>query len=302
MSAISANLVRDLRELSGAGMMDCKKALERVLASGATGSTEEILKLAVEEMRKLGQAAAAKKASRSASEGLIAVRVSADHRSAIMLEVNSETDFVARDQSFNDFVKAVADLALTHQIQSLDALLSASMNSGQTVDQARQALMTKIGENINVRRFVAFSSTGALGAYVHGGRIGVILELDGKHPELAKDLAMHVAASNPLVVSSKDVPAELLAKEREIYMAQAMGSGKPQAIAEKMVEGRMRKFLEEVSLLGQPFVKDPSILVGDLVKKSQTNVLRFTRFELGEGIEKKVVDFAKEVMEQVRGG
>ena len=292
MSAITMDLVREVREISGAGMMDCKKALE------IAGSVEG----AIEELRKSGQIKAAKKSSRSASEGIVSVKLTADHHSAVMLEVNSETDFVARDQSFNEFVKVVSDLALSQKTDTLENLLTASLPSGQTVDQARQALIAKIGENINVRRVSYFSTSGSLGAYVHSGRIGVVVELEGKHSDLAKDLAMHIAASSPMVVSSKDVPAEIIAKEREIYIAQAMESGKPKEIAEKMVEGRVRKFLEEVSLLGQPFVKDPSMTVDTLVKNAKTTVVRFTRFEVGEGMEKKVVDFAKEVMEQVRGG
>jgi elongation factor Ts len=298
MSAVSANLVRELREATGAGMMECKKALESIVNSGATG---DLIELAIEEMRKSGQAKAAKKASRSASEGVVAIRLSSDSHVAVMIEVNSETDFVARDQSFNEFVKVVAEVALANQAKTLEELLASATPSGDTVDQARQALIAKIGENINVRRLQYFSTTGALGTYVHGGRIGVVVEVEGNHADLARDLAMHVAASSPMVVAAKDVPAEVIAKEREIYIAQAMESGKPKEIAEKMVEGRLRKFLEEVSLLGQPFVKDPSMTVDALVKNAKTSVVRFTRFEVGEGIEKKVVDFAKEVMEQVRG-
>jgi elongation factor Ts len=293
MSVISAELVRELRERTGAGMMDCKKALE-----AASGNIE----VAIEEMRKSGSAKAAKKASRSASEGVVTVKSSADHKTAVMVEVNSETDFVARDQSFNGFVKSVADVALSKNTQSLEDLLAATLPNGQSVDVARQELITKIGENINVRRLMHFETSGSLGVYVHGSRIGVVVEVAGNHPELAKDIAMHVAALNPMVLSAQDVPAEVIAKEREIYIAQAMESGKPKEIAEKMVEGRLRKFLEEVSLLGQPFVKDPSMTVDALVKNAKTSVVKFTRFEVGEGIEKVVVDFAKEVMEQVRGG
>jgi elongation factor Ts len=293
MSVISAELVRELRERTGAGMMDCKKALE-----AASGDIE----LAIEEMRKSGGAKAAKKASRSASEGVVTVKVSSNHQAAVMIEVNSETDFVARDQSFNEFVKSVSDVALSSNTKTLEDLLAAGLANGQTVDQARQDLIAKIGENINVRRVMHFETTGSLGVYVHGSRIGVVVEMAGENAELAKDIAMHIAALNPMVLSSKDVPAEVIAKEREIYIAQAIESGKPKEIAEKMVEGRLRKFLEEVSLLGQPFVKDPSITVEALVQNAKTSVIRFTRFEVGEGIEKKVVDFAKEVMEQVRGG
>jgi elongation factor Ts len=291
--AISAGLVRELRERTGSGMMDCKKALE-----AAGGDIE----LAIEEMRKSGQAKVAKKAANVASEGVIAVRLSENNQSAVLIEVNSQTDFVARDQSFNDFVKSIADLALSKNVQSLDALLSAVLPNGQTVEQAREALIMKIGENINVRRMMSFSTDGSLGTYVHGGRIGVVVEMDGQHAELARDVAMHVAAVNPMVLSSNDVSPEVVAKEREIYIAQAIESGKPKEIAEKMVEGRVRKFLEEVSLLSQPFVKDPSLTVDALVKNSKTSIRRFTRFEVGEGIEKVVVDFAKEVMDQVRGG
>ena len=290
MANISASLVKELRERTGAGMMECKKAL--VAANGE-------IETAIEEMRKAGQAKADKKADRTAAEGVILVRVSDDHHKAIVLEINSETDFVARDENFQRFVNDVADAALANSVADIDSLNSLSLGE-HTVDEARRALIHKIGENVNVRRIELIETTGNLGAYVHGGRIGVLVELNPGNEALAKDLAMHVAASSPIVVSQSDVPENVVAKEKEIFIAQAQESGKPMEIIEKMIQGRLRKFLDEVSLMGQPFVKDPNTKVADLVKSHNAEVKQFVRFVVGEGIEKQEVDFATEVMQQTR--
>lgn len=289
---ISASMVKELRERTGAGMMECKKAL--------TESSGD-LDLAVENMRKAGLAKADKKAGRVAAEGRIAVEQAGD--AVAMVEVNCETDFVANGDEFGGFASAVAKAALTAAPASLDALNDAKLASGETLDTARRNLVAKIGENIAVRRMERYqTSGGVIGAYLHGNRIGVIVELKGGTPALAKDIAMHVAASRPLCVRPEQVPAELLDKEREIIRAQSADSKKPEAIIEKMVEGRLKKYLAEVTLLGQPFIKDPDLTVEKLLAKSGAEVLRFTRFGVGEGIEKKQEDFAAEVMAQARRG
>jgi elongation factor Ts len=291
---VTAAQVKELRERTGAGMMECKKALD-----ATAGNIES----AIEELRKSGSAKADKKAGRVAAEGIVVIRTASDVRSALLLEVNCETDFVARDESFLAFVDAVANTALAHKVQDITALLSMKLD-GQTVtvDEARKALIAKIGENIHVRR-VALIQTPAthLGTYSHSGRIGVIVALEGESAELAKDIAMHVAASKPLVVSPEEVSADIVAKEKEIYMAQAASSGKPQEIIEKMVSGRLKKFLDEISLVGQPFVKDPDMTVANLLSKNRSKVIAFTRFEVGEGIEKESEDFVEAVMAQVHG-
>ena len=289
---ISASMVKELRERTGAGMMECKKAL--------TESSGD-LDLAVENMRKAGLAKADKKAGRVAAEGRIAVEQAGD--AVAMVEVNCETDFVANGDEFGGFASAVAKAALTAAPASLEALNDAKLASGETLDTARRNLVAKIGENIAVRRMERYQTNGGvLGAYIHGTRIGVIVELKGGTPALAKDIAMHVAASRPLCVRPEQVPAELLDKEREIIRAQSADSKKPEAIIEKMVEGRLKKYLAEVTLLGQPFIKDPDLTVEKLLAKSSAEVLRFTRFGVGEGIEKKQEDFAAEVMAQARRG
>jgi elongation factor Ts len=292
MAQISATLVKELRERTGSGMMECKKALQ---------ATDGDIEAAIEQLRKTGQAKAEKKAGRTAAEGLIVIRSSSDGRRVAMIEVNSETDFVAKDSNFQDFADAVASLVLERQPANLDELLALPME-GKTVDEARKDLIAKIGENVNVRRFtVVNTGSGVLNSYLHGTRIGVIVELDGGDPELAKDIAMHIAASRPMCISSNQVPADIIAKEREIYKAQAADSGKPAEIIEKMVEGKVRKYLQEVTLLGQPFVKDPDQSVEKLLKGAKANIVRFEHFELGEGIEKKTENFAEEVMAQARG-
>ncbi|MEO8400667.1 MAG: translation elongation factor Ts [Gammaproteobacteria bacterium] len=293
--AITAGQVKELRERTGAGMMECKKALE------ITGGD---IDLAIEELRKSGRAKADKKASRVAAEGIVVVRTTADGKQAVLLEVNSETDFVARDENFLAFVEAVAKTALAERASDVQVLANLSLvdGNGMTVDEARKALIAKVGENINVRRVVCTNSSATnVGTYLHGGRIGVIVELDGDNQQLAKDIAMHIAASKPVVIAPEDVPSDIIAKEKEIYMAQAGTSGKPQEIIEKMVGGKIKKFLDEISLLGQPFVKDPDVLISSLLSKHRAKVIRFTRFEVGEGIEKETEDFVEAVMAQVHG-
>ncbi|WJW76575.1 translation elongation factor Ts [Thiohalobacter sp. IOR34] len=292
--AISAAQVKELRERTGSGMMECKKALVE-----ADGDMEA----AIEALRKSGLAKADKKAGRVAAEGLIVIEISADGKEAALVEVNSETDFVAKKDEFQDFARQVAKRVLASKPESIEALLEMPLRDGEdtTVDMARKELVAKLGENIGVRRFELVQTDGTLGYYLHGSRIGVLVELEGGDEALARDIAMHVAASRPLSVSADDMPQEVLDKEREIIVAQAQESGKPENIIEKMVEGRIRKFLAEVTLLGQPFVKDPDTTVGKLLDKSGAKVRSFRRMELGEGIEKKQENFADEVMAQVRG-
>ncbi len=287
---ISAATVKELRERSGAGMMDCKNALV------ATGGEIEA---ALEHLRKSGAAKAAKKAGRIAAEGAVVVAEGAG--AAALVEVNSETDFAANDENFVQFAAAVAQTALAQRPVDVAALGALPLAGGaETVEAARQQLVLKIGENISIRRFaVRTAGGGVLGAYRHGKRIGVLVELEGGSAGLAKDLAMHVAASNPLCTAESEVPPELLAKEREIRLAQAATSGKPPEIMEKMVAGQLRKFVSEITLLGQPFVKHPDTTVAKLLGKD-AKVRGFVRFEVGEGIEKKEVDFAAEVMAQAR--
>jgi elongation factor Ts len=288
---ISAALVKQLRDRTGAGMMECKKALVE---------TDGDLEAAVELMRKSGLAKADKKAGRVAAEGLVSIAVSDDGRRAAIVEVNCETDFVANGDQFGDFAQAIANLALAHAPANMEALLDLELD-GATVEETRRELIAKIGENMNVRRFQLLESEDIIGAYVHGTRIGVVVGLSGGDPELAKDVAMHVAASSPLCVAEDDVPPETLAKEREILTEQARNEGKPEAIVEKMVEGRVRKYLAGITLVGQPFVKDPDITVGKLLGQRDARVTGFVRFEVGEGIEKKSENFAEEVMAQVQG-
>jgi elongation factor Ts len=286
---ISASLVKELRERTGAGMMECKKALT---------DTNGDIEAAIELMRKSGQAKAAKKAGRTAADGVIVVKASPDARRAVMVEVNCETDFVAKDANFAAFADAVAELVMNTDVADIESLAGAPLRAGEatTVEEARQALVAKVGENMSVRRFVRMATTnGRIATYRHGVRIGVLVDFEGGSEELGKDLAMHIAASNPLCVDSSGVPADTIAKEREIYAAQAAESGKPANIVEKMVDGRIRKFLEEVTLAGQPFVKDPETTVGKLIAKAGAKVVTFRRFEVGEGIEKRQEDFAAEV-------
>ena len=289
--AVTAAMVKELRERTGAGMMECKKALVE------TGGD---LDAAIEVLRKSGLAQADKKASRVAAEGKIALAVADGGKEAVMVEVNCETDFVAKDASFIAFADAVAGNALNDQPADVDALMETTID-GASVEEARQALVSKIGENIKVRRFVRESTDGTLGAYVHGGKIGVLVSVNGGDEELARDLAMHVAALNPEYVSADDVPADVVAHEKEILIAQAEGSGKPPEIVEKMVTGRLRKHLSGITLLGQPFVKDGDVTVAKLLEQKSASVNGFDRLAVGEGIEKKEENFAEEVMQQVSG-
>jgi elongation factor Ts len=292
--AITAALVKELRERTGAGMMECKKMLQQ---------TDGDIEAAIEEMRKSGQAKAAKKAGRIAAEGLIVISTSDDGKSAAMAEVNCETDFVAKDESFASFAAAVADRARNSGADDVEALIQMPLVDGEetTIEQAREALVAKIGENMSVRRFVRMTSSGGIYSYRHGVRIGVLVDMEGGDEELGRDIAMHIAASNPLCVAESDVPADVLEKEREIYRDEARQSGKPENILDKIIEGKVRKYLEGVTLLGQAFVKDPDTTVGKLLEKSGATVVAFRRFEVGEGIEKKQEDFAAEVMAQVKG-
>jgi elongation factor Ts len=285
---ITAETVKQLRERTGAGMMECKKALVE---------TQGDLDAAAELMRKSGLAKADKKAARVAAEGTIAVHRSG--ASAAMIEVNCETDFVARSEEFQGFARDVAQAALEHPAPSVDALVQLDVG-GATLEERRRALIAKIGENIAVRRFVRVSAPGALGDYLHGTRIGSLVALEGGDEALARDLAMHVAAINPAYVDASAVPADVLDKEREILTEQTKGEKKPPEIIAKMVEGRLRKFLAEITLLGQPFVKDPEITVEKLLKKSGARVVEFVRYEVGAGIERKQDDFVSEVMAQVK--
>ncbi|ATP91353.1 translation elongation factor Ts [Aeromonas caviae] len=287
MANISAALVKELRERTAAGMMDCKKALEE-----ANGDIE----LAIENMRKSGQAKAAKKAGRIAAEGVIFART--EGNVAVMIELNCETDFVSKDAGFLAMGQKIVEIAATQKIADVDALKAADFGNGESVELTITNLIAKIGENMNLRRVMLVEGDN-LGTYVHGSRIGVITKLVGGTDELAKDLAMHVAANSPQFVKPEDVSAEVVAKEREIQIDIAINSGKPKEIAEKMVEGRMKKFTGEVSLTGQPFVKDPSMTVAELLKKEGADVVSFTRFEVGEGIEKQETDFAAEVAAQI---
>ncbi len=286
MAAISAALVKELRERTGLGMIECKKAL---------ADTDGDIEKAIEELRKKSGMKAAKKAGRTAADGAVATRVADDGSFGVMVEVNSETDFAARDEGFLAFVSKVVDRAIETKSTDLSVVINAEL------EDARSGLVQKIGENISIRR-VAILEGKVVGQYVHGNnRIAVLVALSGADGELAKDVAMHVAAVNPQYVRQEDVPAEVVEKEKEIFTAQAAESGKPKEIIEKMIGGRISKFLAEVSLVDQPFVKDPDVKVGALVKKAGAEVTGMIRFEVGEGIEKEVVDFAAEVAAQLKG-
>ena len=290
MAAITATQVKEHRERTGAGMMECKKALVE---------TDGDIEIAIENMRISGQAKAAKKSGRIAAEGIIMVR--SDDQAAIILEINSETDFVSRDEGFLEFANKIADVAMANKTADIETLKSIMVN-GLSVEDTRLALVTTIGENIQLRRVNLLSmNDGQIASYLHGGRIGVIVGINGGTEAVAKDVAMHIAASSPQVINPDEVSVELIEKEKEIFIAQAKESGKADEIIEKMIGGRMKKFLGEVSLTGQPFVKDPSTSVGDLLKSNSATATGFYRYEVGEGIDKKVEDFAAEVMAQVKG-
>lgn len=290
MAEITASMVKELRERTGLGMMDCKKALVE-----AGGDMDK----AIDDLRKASGLKAAKKAGRIAAEGIVMTRVSSDGNFGVIVEVNSETDFVARDDNFLGFAKQVLEAAYTRKESDVARLMEGDLES------RREALVQKIGENIGVRRIEILNfddvNQGIVDTYVHSNnRIAVLVALRGGDSSLAKDLAMHVAAANPVVVRAEDVSKELLAKESEIYSAQARESGKPEEIIEKMIQGRLRKFVAEISLVEQQFVKDPEVTVAALLKKAGADVISFVRYEVGEGIEKEVVDFAEEVAAQAR--
>ena len=288
--SITASMVKELRERTGAGMMECKKALVE---------TNGDLEAAVEVLRKSGQAKADKKASRVAADGRIVV--AHEGNQAVIVEVNSETDFVAKDENFVAFAESVGAAALATGTTDVEAFAGEKLADGRSVEEARTELIAKVGENIGVRRIEAVTSDGVLASYTHGARIGAVVALDGGDEDLARDIAMHVAATNPLCIDENGVPAKTLDNERRILTEQAQESGKPADIVEKMVAGRVKKYLKEITLLGQPFVKDPDVTVGKLVASAQATVTNFVRFEVGEGIEKKTENFAEEVMAQVKG-
>jgi elongation factor Ts len=291
MANITAGMVKELRERTGLGMMDCKRALTK-----AEGDMDK----AIDDLRKASGVKAAKKASRVAAEGVVLTKIAEDGNYGVIIEVNSETDFAARDANFLDFAQQAMELAYSNSEAGVSALLDAGL------EDTRTAMVQKIGENCNVRRVERLQFTdgnaGIVESYVHSNnRIAVLISVTGGDEALARDVAMHIAAVNPLVVNAEDVPEEEIAKETEIYSAQARESGKPEEIIEKMISGRLRKFVAEVSLLEQPFVKDPDVTVGKLLKDADASVVQFVRFEVGEGIEKEEIDFADEVAAQVKG-
>ena len=291
---ITASMVKELRERTGSGMMECKKALQE-----ADGDID----VAIENMRKAGMAKADKKSGRVAAEGRVVIKISDDGKSAAVVEVNCETDFVSGGDDFLSFVDAIAATALKNKPADIAALSGMTLEgSSETVEEARKEKIAKIGENMQLRRFELLeTATGTFGSYLHGSRMGVLVEMENGNDELIKDVAMHIAASNPLCVSEAEVPADVLEKEKEILRAQALESGKPADIVEKMLTGRIRKYLAEITLLGQSFVKDPDKTVETLLSDAGATVNRFVRYEVGEGIEKKQENFADEVMAQVNG-
>jgi elongation factor Ts len=281
-------MVKELRERTGAGMMECKKALVET-----SGGMDE----AVELLRKSGQAKADKKSGRIAADGLVVI--AANGNDAVIAEINSETDFVAKDDNFIEFAQAVAAAALAGDASDVAGLNTASLADGRQVEAARTELVAKVGENISLRRFARLQAVDNLGSYTHGARIAAVVSLQGGNAEIARDIAMHIAATNPVCIDEDGVPADTLERERRIFSEQAAESGKPPEIVEKMVTGRVAKFLKEVTLLGQPFVKDPDMTVAKLLKGADASVTRFVRYEVGEGIEKKEENFAAEVMKQI---
>ena len=289
--AITASLVKELRERTSSGMMECKKALVE---------TDGDIEAAAELMRKSGAAKADKKAGRVAADGAIISLVTEDRKTAVILEINSETDFVAKDENFQSFAAAVVQTLLQQKPASVVELSSLSIADGQTVETARQALIARVGENIQVRRFEIIESEQGIASYLHGSRIGVLVESSAE-AEMARDIAMHIAAVNPQYIDESMIPAEFVEKEKGILIAQAQDSGKPPEIIEKMISGRLDKFLAEITLVGQPFVKDPDQTVGKLLSSSGASISGFVRYEVGEGIEKKVEDFATEVASQLNG-
>jgi len=291
---ITAALVKELRERTGAGMMDCKKALLE---------TDGNIEIAIENMRKTGVAKAAKKAGRVAAEGVIIIRQAEDNKHSVILEINCETDFVAKDENFGRFANAIADTVLANKPGNVNDLLNLTLHetTDLSVEQARSELVAKIGENISLRRFSLIEHTENIGSYLHGVRIGVVVGLSGGDDNLARDIAMHIAASKPVCISKNEVSESILEQERAVFKAQAKESGKPDEIIEKMVTGRINKFLKEITLLGQPFVKDPDITIEKLLESKNASVKFFTRYEVGEGIEKKEDNFVEDVMAQAKG-
>ncbi|MEC9376429.1 MAG: translation elongation factor Ts [Pseudomonadota bacterium] len=289
--AITAKLVKELREITGAGMMDCKKALVDADAD---------LEVAADILRTKGQAKAQKAAGRIAAEGAIEIAADSVNKILVLMEINSETDFVAKDENFLAFSRSAANLALASSVKDLDDLMESQLNTGETLNSALVNLISKIGEKIAVRRFVKIAAVGDFGLYRHGNRIGVIVDITGGDEELRKDLAMHIAASSPICISDSDVPAKDLDRERRILTEQASQEGKPEEIVKKMVSGRLKKYLSEITLLGQAFVKDPDISVSKLLDQKGAIVNSFSRFEVGEGIEKREENFAAEVAAQVK--
>ena len=288
--SISASMVKELRERTGAGMMECKKALQE-----SNGNIDS----AIELLRTSGQAKAEKKAKRVAAEGKIVIKNNLEN--AVIVEINSETDFAANDSNFTDFANSIADVLLQNEISDINSLNDLKLSDDVSVEEARTNLISKIGENISIRRFDKIHQAINIGEYSHGSRIGVIVSLDKSEPDLAKDIAMHIAASNPVCLDEEDVPEDLVSREKRIFLEQASSSGKPPEIIEKMVDGRMKKFFKEITLLGQSFIKDPDISIRDLLGQSEAKVQSFIRYEVGEGIEKKEENFADEVMKQIKG-
>ncbi len=290
MAEITASMVKELREMTGLGMMECKKALTET--NGDMKAAEDLLRI------KSG-AKASKAAGRIAAEGVVGAYVAADGSSGALVEVNCETDFVAKNDDFISFAKTLAELATNKNLTDVSALSDVTLPSGETVEDSRKALVMKLGENISIRRCGRHATAGQLAYYLHGTKIGVMVDYSGGDETLGKDIAMHIAASKPMCVSKEQVSADVLEHERQIFTAQAADSGKPANIIEKMVEGRITKYLAEITLLGQPFVKDPEQTVEQLLKKKSAKVNGFTMFIVGEGIEKKTENFAEEVKAQM---
>ena len=288
--SISASMVKELRDRTGAGMMEGKKALQE-----SNGNIDS----AIELLRTSGQAKAEKKAKRVAAEGKIVIKNNLAN--AVIVEINSETDFAANDSNFTDFANSIADALLQNEISDINSMNDLKLSDDVSIEEARTNLISKIGENISIRRFDKIHQAVNIGEYSHGSRIGVIVSLDKSDPDLAKDIAMHIAASNPICLDEEDVPKDLVSREKRIFLEQASSSGKPPEIIEKMVEGRMKKFFKEITLLGQSFIKDPDISIRDLLDKSEAKVQSFIRYEVGEGIEKNEENFADEVMKQIKG-
>lgn len=290
MADITANIVKELRDLTGLGMMECKKAL--IETRGNLKEAEDLLRI------KSGSKAN-RAATRIAAEGIIGIEIASDRKSGALVEVNCETDFVAKNEDFINFAKNLAQLISTQNLTDVETLSKTSMQNGKNVEESRKALIMKLGENISIRRCIRHTTQGHLSSYLHGGKIGVIVDYTGNDEVLGKDLAMHIAASKPICVSKEQVSADLLKRERQIYTAQAAESGKSEDIITKMVDGRIAKYLAEITLLGQPFVKNPDQTIEKLLNTKSASVNDFTMFSVGEGLEKKSCDFAAEVMSQI---